>query len=201
MGEVRVVGIRVEQPANQPVLLLRESEGGPLPADLDRADRSQRHHPGTTGVEPVRPLTHDLFRDVIGALGHSLKEVRIVDLQEWHLLRRPGLRFRGAGPGAAVGLGGHRTADGCADLRGGRGPRRGRPADPGRRRRQQPGGAVREDKVEKFKESSTASPRTTSRPAEPNRQITDPSPYRSVVIRHAVLRRAHHPAAILPIRT
>ena len=29
-----------------------------------------------------RPLTHDLFRDVIGALGHSLKEVRIVDLQE-----------------------------------------------------------------------------------------------------------------------
>ena len=27
MGEVRVVGIRVEQPANQPVLLLRESEG------------------------------------------------------------------------------------------------------------------------------------------------------------------------------
>jgi len=34
------------------------------------------------GVEPARPLTHDLFRDVIAALGHSLKEVRIVDLQE-----------------------------------------------------------------------------------------------------------------------
>ena len=27
-------------------------------------------------------MTHDLFRDVIAALGHSLKEVRIVDLQE-----------------------------------------------------------------------------------------------------------------------
>ena len=27
MGEVRVVGIRVEQPQNQPVLLLRESNG------------------------------------------------------------------------------------------------------------------------------------------------------------------------------
>ena len=27
MGEVRVVGIRVEQPQNQPVLLLRESDG------------------------------------------------------------------------------------------------------------------------------------------------------------------------------
>ena len=34
------------------------------------------------GVEPARPLTHDLIRDLIAALGHSLKEVRIVDLQE-----------------------------------------------------------------------------------------------------------------------
>ena len=34
------------------------------------------------GVVPARPLTHDLIRDVIAALGHSLKEVRIVDLQE-----------------------------------------------------------------------------------------------------------------------
>jgi hypothetical protein len=33
-------------------------------------------------VEPARPLTHDLIRDLIAALGHSLKEVRIVDLQE-----------------------------------------------------------------------------------------------------------------------
>jgi len=29
-----------------------------------------------------RPLTHDLIRDLITALGHSLIEVRIVDLQE-----------------------------------------------------------------------------------------------------------------------
>ena len=34
------------------------------------------------GHEPARPLTHDLIRDLITALGHSLKEVRIVDLQE-----------------------------------------------------------------------------------------------------------------------
>ena len=34
------------------------------------------------GVEPPRPLTHDLIKDLIAALGHSLKEVRIVDLQE-----------------------------------------------------------------------------------------------------------------------
>ncbi len=82
MAEVRVVGIRMEQPANQPVLLLRESEGdrylpiwiGPTEANAIIIEQQ--------GVEPARPLTHDLFRDVIGALGHSLQEVRIVDLQE-----------------------------------------------------------------------------------------------------------------------
>ena len=82
MAEVRVVGIRVEQPANQPVLMLREEGGdrylpiwiGPNEANAIILEQQ--------GVEPARPLTHDLFRDVIGALGHSLKEVRIVDLQE-----------------------------------------------------------------------------------------------------------------------
>lgn len=82
MVEVRVVGIRVEQPANQTVLLLRETTGdrylpiwiGPNEANAIILEQQ--------GVEPARPLTHDLFGDVIGALGHSLKEVRIVDLQE-----------------------------------------------------------------------------------------------------------------------
>ncbi|HPX36086.1 MAG TPA: bifunctional nuclease family protein [Mycobacterium sp.] len=82
MGEVRVVGIRVEQPANQPVLLLRESEGDRyLPIWIGQTEANAIILE-QQGVEPVRPLTHDLFRDVIGALGHSLKEVRIVDLQE-----------------------------------------------------------------------------------------------------------------------
>lgn len=82
MGEVRVVGIRVEQPANQPVLLLRESHGDRyLPIWIGQTEANAIILE-QQGVEPVRPLTHDLFRDVIGALGHSLKEVRIVDLQE-----------------------------------------------------------------------------------------------------------------------
>ena len=82
MGEVRVVGIRVEQPANQPVLLLRESEGDRyLPIWIGQTEANAIILE-QQGVEPVRPLTHDLFRDVIGALGHTLKEVRIVDLQE-----------------------------------------------------------------------------------------------------------------------
>ena len=50
MGEVRVVGIRVEQPQNQPVLLLREANGdrylpiwiGQSEAAGDRAGAARR---------------------------------------------------------------------------------------------------------------------------------------------------------------
>jgi bifunctional DNase/RNase len=82
MGEVRVVGIRIEQPQNQPVLLLRESNGDRyLPIWIGQGEASAIALE-QQGVEPVRPQTHDLIRDLIAALGHSLKEVRIVDLQE-----------------------------------------------------------------------------------------------------------------------
>ena len=82
MGEVRVVGIRVEQPQNQPVLLLREANGDRyLPIWIGQSEAAAIALE-QQGVEPARPLTHDLIRDLIAALGHSLKEVRIVDLQE-----------------------------------------------------------------------------------------------------------------------
>ncbi|MBB3036300.1 bifunctional nuclease family protein [Hoyosella altamirensis] len=82
MGEVRVVGIRVEQPQNQPVLLLREVDGDRyLPIWIGQAEATSIALE-QQGVVPARPLTHDLFRDVLAALGHALKEVRIVDLQE-----------------------------------------------------------------------------------------------------------------------
>ena len=82
MGEVRVVGIRIEQPQNQPVLLLRESNGDrylPIwigPSEANAIAQEQQ------GIESARPLTHDLIKDLIAALGHSLKEVRIVELRE-----------------------------------------------------------------------------------------------------------------------
>src|ERR1700738_1898380 len=82
MGEVRVVGIRVEQPQNQPVLLLREANGDRYLPILIGQSAAAAIAPEQQGVEPARPLTHDVIRDVIAALGHSLKEVRIVDLQE-----------------------------------------------------------------------------------------------------------------------
>lgn len=82
MGEMRVVGIRVEPPQNQPVLLLREVGGiRYLPIWIGQSEAAsialqQR------GVEPPRPLTHDLVVNLCQAFGRTLREVRIVDMQE-----------------------------------------------------------------------------------------------------------------------
>lgn len=82
MSEMRVIGIRIEQPQNQPVLLLRESSGDRyLPIWIGDAE-AKAIILEQQGVEPPRPLTHDLFKNVITALGRQLREVRIVDLQE-----------------------------------------------------------------------------------------------------------------------
>ena len=64
MGEVRVVGIRVEQPQNQPVLLLRESDGDRyLPIWIGAVEATAIAYE-QQGVKPARPLTHDLLRDM-----------------------------------------------------------------------------------------------------------------------------------------
>ncbi|MFR9753514.1 bifunctional nuclease family protein [Nocardia sp. 004] len=82
MSEMRVIGIRVEQPQNQPVLLLREVEGDRyLPIWIGQAEATAIVLE-QEGVTPIRPLTHDLIKILITELGRTLKEVRIVDLQE-----------------------------------------------------------------------------------------------------------------------
>lgn len=82
MSEMRVVGIRVEPPQSQPVLLLQETAGErylPIWIGQSEAASIALHQ---KGVEPPRPLTHDLIVNLISGLGHELVEVRIVDMQE-----------------------------------------------------------------------------------------------------------------------
>ncbi|HLS78132.1 MAG TPA: bifunctional nuclease family protein, partial [Nocardia sp.] len=82
MSEMRVIGIRVEQPQNQPVLLLREVSGERyLPIWIGQAEAAAIVLEQER-VTPVRPLTHDLIKIMITELGHTLKEVRIVDLKQ-----------------------------------------------------------------------------------------------------------------------
>lgn len=82
MRDLDVLGVRVEMPTNQPIVLLREREGDRyLPVWIGAAEAAAIAF-AQQGVAPPRPLTHDLLRDVITALGHNLREVRIVELRD-----------------------------------------------------------------------------------------------------------------------
>ncbi len=82
MSEMRVVGIRVELPANQPILLLREAEGDRyLPIWIGQTEATAIALE-QQGVTPARPMTHDLMKNMITAFGRELEQVRIVSLRE-----------------------------------------------------------------------------------------------------------------------
>lgn len=82
MSEMRVVGIRVEPPQSQPVLLLREVDGERyLPIWIGQSEAASIAL-RQKGIDPPRPLTHDLIVNLINDFGQRLIEVRIVDMQE-----------------------------------------------------------------------------------------------------------------------
>jgi bifunctional DNase/RNase len=82
MRQLDVVGIRLEVAANQTLVLLREVDGDRvLPIWIGAAEAAAIAY-AQQGVVPPRPLTHDLLRDVVGAFGKQLTEVRITELRD-----------------------------------------------------------------------------------------------------------------------
>lgn len=82
MREVEVVGVRVEMPTNQPLVLLREAEGTRyLPIWIGAVEASAIAF-AQQGTDAPRPLTHELMRTMIEALGDELKEVRITEVKD-----------------------------------------------------------------------------------------------------------------------
>ena len=82
MRQLDVVGVRVEMPSNQPIVLLREVEGERyLPIWIGAVEATAIAF-AQQGVVPARPLTHDLLRDVLAALGRTVTEVRITSLAD-----------------------------------------------------------------------------------------------------------------------
>lgn len=82
MIEMQVSGVRLELPAQQPVLMLSELAGPrslPIVIGTVEAAAIASH---LQGMEPPRPFTHDLFVNTIGELGHELIEVRVTDFRE-----------------------------------------------------------------------------------------------------------------------
>ncbi len=82
MNQLDVVGVRVEMPSNQPIVLLKELTGDRyLPIWIGAGEATAIAF-AQQGVVPARPLTHDLLRDVVEALGRELEQVRITDLRD-----------------------------------------------------------------------------------------------------------------------
>lgn len=76
------MGVRVEMPTNQPLVLLRETEGSRyLPIWIGAVEASAIAY-AQQGTETVRPLTHELMQHLIEALGDELAEVRIIDVRD-----------------------------------------------------------------------------------------------------------------------
>jgi uncharacterized protein len=80
---MEIVGVRVEVPANTPVVLLREQTAPQrlLPILIGSPEASAIHT-AIEGIESPRPLTHDLLVLVIEQLGASLTEVVITEVRD-----------------------------------------------------------------------------------------------------------------------
>ena len=77
-----MVGVRVEMPSNQPIVLLREVSGERyLPIWIGAVEATAIAF-AQQGVVPPRPLTHDLLKDVIAGTGNELAEVRITEVRD-----------------------------------------------------------------------------------------------------------------------
>src|SRR5438477_12981603 len=82
MIEMNLVGVRVELPTNQPIVLLREKEGERfLPIWIGAVEATAIAF-AQQGIVTARPMTHDLMRDLLASLDKPLESVTITDLRE-----------------------------------------------------------------------------------------------------------------------
>ena len=80
MVELTLIGVRVELPANQPIVLLKEREGERyLPIWIGAAEATAIAL-AMQGVQPPRPMTHDLMKNVLEELQVSLDKIVITEL-------------------------------------------------------------------------------------------------------------------------
>ncbi|MGI8457458.1 MAG: bifunctional nuclease family protein [Propionibacteriaceae bacterium] len=80
MRELDVVGVRVEQPSNVPMVLLREIGGSRYLPIWIGAHEASAIASAQEGIVPPRPLTHDLMVDMLASLGRSLSQIQITEL-------------------------------------------------------------------------------------------------------------------------
>lgn len=79
---VEVVGVRIEMPSNQPIVLLREMEGRTfLPIWVGSAEATAIAF-AQQELKAQRPLTHDLIVDLLAATSTTLTAIRITEMRD-----------------------------------------------------------------------------------------------------------------------
>ena len=81
MIPVELVGVRIEMPSNQPIVLLKEISGSRfLPIWIGTVEATAIAF-AQQDMRPARPLTHDLIVEVINTIGANLRSVHITKLE------------------------------------------------------------------------------------------------------------------------
>lgn len=82
MVELTLVGVRVELPSNQPIVLLKEAAGDRyLPIWIGAVEATAIAF-ALQGIQTPRPMTHDLLRDILRETDVQVERVVINDLAE-----------------------------------------------------------------------------------------------------------------------
>jgi uncharacterized protein len=82
MLEMSLVGVRVELPSNQPIVLLKEVSGDRyLPIWIGAVEATAIAF-ALQGIETPRPMTHDLMRDILAQTDVQVDRIVISDLVE-----------------------------------------------------------------------------------------------------------------------
>ncbi len=80
MLEMSLVGVRVELPSNQPIVLLKEVSGDRyLPIWIGAVEATAIAF-ALQGIETPRPMTHDLMRDILAETNVSVERIVISEL-------------------------------------------------------------------------------------------------------------------------
>ena len=82
MISVEVVGVRVEMPSNQPIVLLREIGSiRYLPIWVGAVEATAIAF-AQQGIVSTRPMTHDLLIQTVDSLGSSIESVHLTELKD-----------------------------------------------------------------------------------------------------------------------
>ncbi len=83
MVELSLVGVRVELPSNQPIVLLREREGRRryLPIWIGSNEATAIAF-ALQGVQTARPMTHDLLKNLLEEIGTVVERILITELKD-----------------------------------------------------------------------------------------------------------------------